>query len=152
MAEIRTQPLFTIRLRTDPPQNIGRTPMGQRMVVPVVSGTFEGARLRGTVEKSGSDWIFQRADGALALDVRLVLKTGDGALIGLTYRGFRHGPAETIARLGRGEPVDPSEYYFRTAVFFETAADQYDWLNRVVAIGTGHRLPEGPVYEVFEVL
>jgi Protein of unknown function (DUF3237) len=104
------------------------------------------------VEPSGSDWIYQRADGAMALDVRLVLKTEDGALIGLTYRGFRHGPAEVLARLGSGEAVDPSEYYFRTAMFFETAAERYDWLNRVVAVSTGRRLPEGPVYEVFEVL
>jgi Protein of unknown function (DUF3237) len=152
MTEIRTEKLFTIRLQTALPQAIGRTPLGQRLVVPVTSGSFEGPRLRGTVEPSGSDWIYQRADGAMALDVRLVLKTEDGALIGLTYRGFRHGPAEVLARLGSGEAVDPSEYYFRTAMFFETAAERYDWLNRVVAVSTGRRLPEGPVYEVFEVL
>jgi hypothetical protein len=31
-------------------------------------------------------------------------------------------------------------------------ASEYDWLNRIVAIGTGRRPPEGPVYEIFEVL
>jgi len=81
-----------------------------------------------------------------------VLRTDEGALIGLTYRGLRHGPADIIAKINRGEPVDPGSYYFRSAVFFETSAQAFDWLNRIIAIGTGHRTPEGPVYDVFEVL
>ncbi len=27
-----------------------------------------------------------------------------------------------------------------------------DWLNRVVAVGSGHRQADGPIYSVFEVL
>jgi hypothetical protein len=88
----------------------------------------------------------------LQLDVRLTLKTEDGALIGMTYRGFRHGPPAVIERLNRGETVDPSGYYFRIAPLFETSAPRYDWLNRIICVGTGHRLPQGPVYRVFEVL
>ncbi|HET6198305.1 MAG TPA: DUF3237 family protein, partial [Acetobacteraceae bacterium] len=61
-------------------------------------------------------------------------------------------PAAVMDRLNRGENVDPAEYYFRTAIMFETAAAKYDWLNRIFAIGTGRRPPEGPAYEVFEVL
>ena len=57
-----------------------------------------------------------------------------------------------IDRLNRGETVDPSSYYFRTAPLFETGSDKYGWLNRIVAVATGHRLPQGPVYEVYEVL
>jgi hypothetical protein len=45
---------------------------------------------------------------------------------------------------------NPSEYYFRTAPFFETASEKYGWLNRIVTIATGHRLPDGPVYHVFK--
>lgn len=152
MAEIRTQPLFTITLQVGELQPLGRTPLGQRVVAAVAGGTFEGARLRGTVAAGGSDWIIGRPDGALQLNVRLVLRTEDGALIGMTYQGFRHGPAAVIERLNRGEPVDPSEYYFRTAPLFETSAPRYDWLNRIVAVATGDRKPAGPVYEVFEVL
>ncbi|HKM60947.1 MAG TPA: DUF3237 domain-containing protein [Acidisphaera sp.] len=153
MAEIRTAHLFTIRLQTAaPPQLIGAGPAGDRRVVVVSGGTFEGARLRGTVIPGGTDWIIARADGALALDVRLVLKADDDALIGMTYRGMRHGPEAVIARLNRGEAVDPSDYYFRTAVFFETGAPQHAWLNRLIAIATGDRKPDGPHYDVFEVL
>ena len=81
-----------------------------------------------------------------------MLQTDDGATIGMTYRGMRHGPADVMDKVNKGEFVDPSLYYFRTAVSFETAAAKYDWLNRIIAIGTGSRPPEGPVYDVFEVL
>jgi hypothetical protein len=152
MTEIRTRRLFTMTLRVGTPQPLGAGPAGDRRVVPVLDGTVEGDRLRGTVLPGGSDWIIARPDGAMALDVRLVIQAADGGLIGMTYRGLRHGPADVIARLNAGEAVDPSTYYFRTAVFFETGAPAYAWLNGIVAIATGHRPPQGPVYDVFEVL
>ncbi len=57
-----------------------------------------------------------------------------------------------IERVNRGEPVDPSEYYFRTAPFFETGSDKYGWLNRIVAVAMGSRNPTGPFYKVYEIL
>jgi hypothetical protein len=152
MAEIRTAHLMTLTLSVGGMQAIGATPGGNRRIGLVSGGTFQGERLRGTVLPGGADWIVVRADGCTTLDVRLVLETGDKALIGMTYRGLRHGPPTVMERLNRGEAVDPAEYYFRTAVMFETAASNYDWLNRIFAIGTGRRPPEGPVYEIFEVL
>jgi hypothetical protein len=65
---------------------------------------------------------------------------------------MRHGPVSVMEKVNAGQFVDPSEYYFRTSVAFETAAARYDWLNRIIAVGTGSRPPEGPVYEIFEVL
>jgi hypothetical protein len=70
----------------------------------------------------------------------------------MAYRGLRRGPAEVIDRLERGEIVDPASYYFRIAPTFETSDGDLAWLNGILAIGTGHRLPEGPIYNVFEVL
>ena len=86
------------------------------------------------------------------MNVRLVLKTTDDALIGMTYQGLRHGPPDVVARIERGEAVDPTSYYFRTNPLFETASAKYDWINRILAIGIGHRQADGPVYSVFEVL
>jgi Protein of unknown function (DUF3237) len=149
---VRTQPLFTLTLTVGPAQALGPTPAGERRVVPVLGGSFEGERLRGTVEPGGSDWIAVKPDGAVHLDVRLVLKTHDGALVGMTYRGVRHGPAEIIARVNRGEPVDPSSYYFRVTAAFETGSETYSWLNNIAAVASGSRRPEGPIYEVYEVL
>ncbi len=152
MAEIRTAHLMTMKLAVTGLQAIGATPSGNRRVGLVAGGTFEGAKLKGIVLPGGADWIMGRADGATTLDVRIVLQTDDGATIGLTYRGLRHGPDAVMAKVNAGEMVDPAAYYFRTAVFFETASEKYDWLNRAIAIGTGYRPPEGPVYDIFEVL
>ena len=152
MAELRTAHLFTLSLTVAGMQPVGATPSGTRRIGLVAGGSFTGPRLSGTVLPGGADWIMIRPDGVTTLDVRLVLQTADGAAIGMTYRGLRHGPAAVMARLDRGEAVDPSEYYFRTAVGFETAAPAYAWLNGIIAVGTGHRPPAGPVYDVFEVL
>lgn len=152
MADIRTELLFKVTITVAPPQFLGSTPLGDRRNVVISGGQFEGPRLRGTVLPGGSDWILLRADGVLQLDVRATLQTDDGALINMTYHGLRHGPAAVIDRLDRGEKVDPSEYYFRTAPFFETSAARYDWLNRIVAIATGQRIPAGPIYTVYQVL
>ena len=152
MAEIRTTHLFTLTLDVAGMQQIGATPSGNRRIGLVAGGRFEGKRLRGKVLPGGADWIVVRPDGVTTLDVRLVLETEDGAAIGMTYRGLRHGPAAVMDRLNRGEVVDPTTYYFRIAVAFETAAPNYAWLNGAICLGTGDRTPGGPIYDVFEVL
>jgi hypothetical protein len=152
MAEIRTSHLLTLKLVVNGMQPIGDTPSGNRRVGLVTGGTFEGPKLRGIVLPGGADWIIGRPDGVTTLDVRIVLQTDDGAAIGLTYRGVRHGPPEVMEKVNSGQFVDPSAYYFRTAMNFETAAPEYAWLNKIICIGTGSRPPEGPIYEIFEVL
>ncbi|MGI4791144.1 MAG: DUF3237 domain-containing protein [Janthinobacterium lividum] len=152
MPEILTRHLFTLRAQAGETQQVGETPLGKRIIVPIVSGSFEGERLRGTLEPGGADWMTLRRDGVTALDVRLVLRTDDGAQIMLTYHGLRHGPPEVMARLAQGELVEASEYYLRTTLYFETSAEKYLWLNRLVAVATGQRPPTGPIYDVFEVL
>jgi hypothetical protein len=152
MQEIRTEHLLTLKLVVNSLQPIGETPAGNRRIGLVAGGTFEGARLKGTVLPGGADWIIGRPDGVTTLDVRIVLQTDDGAAIGLTYRGLRHGPAAVMEKVNAGIFVDPSEYYFRTVVNFETAAPHYAWLNTIFGIGTGSRPPEGPVYDIWQVL
>jgi hypothetical protein len=70
----------------------------------------------------------------------------------MSYKEFRHGQTAVLDRLNRGETVDPSEYYFRTAPFLETAAAKYAWLNGIIAVATGDRTASGPTYQVYEVL
>jgi hypothetical protein len=152
LIEVRTRPLFALRLDVRPILVLGDTPTANRRIGVVYGGRFEGERLSGEVLDGGADWQSGRSDGATLLDVRLVLKTDDGELIAMTYQGLRHGPREVIERLGRGEDVDPSSYYFRINPLFETASPTYGWLNRILAIGLGHRFPDGPIYNVFEVL
>jgi hypothetical protein len=152
LKSVRTRPLFAMRLNVRKMLNVGATPGGVRRIGVVPGGSFEGDRLSGEVLDGGSDWQAVRDDGATTLNVRLVLKTADDTLIGMTYRGVRHGPPEVLDKIARGEVVDPTSYYFRISGLFETAAPKYDWINRIVAVGIGHREASGPIYSVFEVL
>ena len=152
LKSVRTQPLFVVRLDVRPLVTVGPTPGGYRRIGIIFGGRFEGQRLSGEVLDGGSDWQTVRGDGATALDVRLNLKTEDGALINMTYRGIRYGPVDVMQRMDKGEVVDAASYYFRANPLFETSSTKYDWINRVVAIGVGHRRADGPVYSVFEVL
>ncbi len=152
LRELRTRPLLAIKLDVRGPMPVIAPPGAARRIGVVTGGSFDGERLSGVVMDGGSDWQTLKADDSVALDVRLVLKTDDDAFIAMTYSGVRHAAADVMARIDRGEVVDPGNVYFRTIVRFETGAPRYDWLNRIVAIGIGHRRADGPVYSVFEVL
>jgi hypothetical protein len=149
---MKTRLLMQLEVETRPPEKLGPIPEGERAIVSISGGRFEGARLRGAVLDGGSDWTLLRRDGVLELELRLTLKTDDGALISMSSFGLRHGPPEVLAALARGERVDPARYYFRTAPRFETAAARYTFLNGLVAIATGDRRPSGPLYTVHELL
>ena len=152
MRSVQTAPLFVMRLVVPKVISIGATPGPFRRLGVVSGGTFEGERLSGEVLDGGNDWQDVRDDRSTTLDVRLALKTSDDALIAMSYRGLRCGPSDVLARIDRGEAVDPRSYYFRISPMFETASETYGWLNHIIAIGVGHRFPQGPVYSVFEVL
>ena len=144
--------LMTLQVVVGSPQKIGAVPHGTRVTVPIASGHFEGPRLRGTVLPGGGDWTLRRGDDVLELDLRVTLETDDGALIHMASFGLRHGPPATIAALARGETVDPSTYYFRTTIRFATAHPKYDFLNRLLAVSSGDRRAEGPIYTIDEIL
>jgi hypothetical protein len=113
LKSIRTRPLFVLRLQVAPYYVVGATPGAFRRIGIVLGGSFEGERLSGEVLGGGNDWQAVRNDGCTKLDVRIVLKTTDGALIVMTYQALRHGPRDVTERLDRGEPVNPASYYFR---------------------------------------
>jgi hypothetical protein len=150
-AALHTEWLYDITMTAEV-DDLGVTPAGHRRIVRVTGGTFEGPKMRGTVLGGGGDWLVGRGDGTRALDVRITLKTDDGALIYSHYPGVFHGAPAVMERLARGELVDPGEYYFRTAPLFETAAERYAWLNRLLAIGIGRRTREHVGYTVYAVL
>jgi Protein of unknown function (DUF3237) len=149
---VRTRPLFVMRLDVKGPLVIGVTSNGFRRIGIVSGGSFEGELLSGEVLDGGSDWQVVRGDGSTILDVRLVLKTDDGILVTMSYRGIRHGPSDVVEMIEKGEVVDPASYYFRVNPLFEAPEGKYDWINRVIAVGIGHRCADGPVYSVFELL
>jgi hypothetical protein len=148
---LRLQPLLKAEVTLAPAQDLGATPLGRRRVVPITGGRFSGERLAGRVLAGGADWQLVRADGVAELDARYTLETGDGALIYVRNRGYRHGPAEILEQLAAGRTVDPARYYMRTTPLFETADARYAWLNRLVCVATGARRPAAVELEVFGV-
>jgi hypothetical protein len=151
-ATLPVRPLFEAEVELAEILHLGRTPVGDRRVINILGGTFRGERLSGRVRPGGADWQIVRADGAADLDARYTLETTAGALIHVHSRGLRHGPPDVLARLAAGETVDPSTYYFRTSLRFETADPTLDWLNRILAIAHGVRRPHAVQLHAFEIL
>ena len=109
------------------PLDLGDVAQGHRRIVPLTGGTFTGPELIGTLLPGVSaDWQIVLPDGTALGDIRYTLRTDDGALLYVQSRGVRHGSPEVLARLGRADDVDASEYTFRTSTQIETAAADLD--------------------------
>ncbi len=135
--------VFELNGVLDPTLVIGETPQGLSRMVPIVGGSFAGANIRGTVLGGGADWQVVRSDGVVELQAQYLLQTDDGVKIQVCNHGLRHGPQAVMMRLAAGEPVDPSEYYFRAAPRFTAPAGPYEWLNRSLFLCTGSRAALG---------
>jgi hypothetical protein len=131
---------------------MGAAPLGERRVINILGGTFEGPRLRGDVLPGGADWQIVRHDGVLDLDARYALKDQSGAVIRVVSQGYRHGPPDVLAALGRGEAVDPSRYFFRTIMRFETGAPDLAWLNRTIAVAAAERKARQVLLDAYAIL
>jgi len=152
LQSVNLRPLFTMTVDVPAAHAPGGPAGAERRIGDIGGGTFRGERLSGSILPGGTDWQTARADGAIILDARIILRTDDEALIAMSYGGIRHASPEIAARILRGEEVDPGSYYFRTTASFSTSAPRYEWLNRVIALGTGHRFATGPIYNIFEML
>jgi len=129
---------------------VGDVAPGRRRIVPLTGGTFTGPELNGKLLPGASaDWQIVMADGTALGDIRYTLQTDRGDLLYVQSRGVRHGSADVLARLGRGEDLDASEYTFRTSTQIEAAAADLDWLNKGVFISVAGRQPGGVVYETY---
>jgi hypothetical protein len=146
-----TQPIFTIHAELEPIMNLGHTPYGERRIFGITGGTVRGARLNGRVLPGGADWQIIRSDGAADIQARYTIEADSGARILVSSDGLRHGPPDVMKRLAAGDSVDPSLYYFRTAMRFETADASSAWLNRIVALARGAREAQAVRLDVYEV-
>ena len=151
MSEVKTEFLFDMSVEIEEGQVIGSTPHGNRLIFYVKHGTFEGPKLKGKVLPGGGDWYLFRLDEVGELDVRVTLQTDDSHLIYISYRGIMHIQREVLNRIRQGEDVNPEEYYFRTAPFFETASEKYGWLNRIVSVGIGTYSPGRVSYSIYSI-
>ena len=110
-------------------------PFGDRLVVAISEGRWEGERLRGDVVGAGGDWAVPGSGDVMLLDVRQVLRTDDGATISVSYTGR----------------CDRARGSYTVAPTFETGDERYQWLNAVQAVGKGRLHDAKLVYEMYEV-
>jgi hypothetical protein len=148
----RLTQVYRLEATVAEPLDLGDVAQGHRRIVALTGGTFTGPELNGTLlPGTSADWQIVLPDGTALGDIRYTLQTDGGDLLYVQSRGVRHGSAEVLARLGRGDEVDASEYIFRTSTQIETAAPDLDWLNRGVFISVGARHAAGVVYETYLV-
>jgi len=108
----------------------GATPYGNRNIVPITGGSFEGPDIRGQIMPGGWDWQLRRADGCSDLRADYMLKTDDGVIINIVNQGSLCAPKP-------GEPLTA-----RTLVRFEAPIGKYDWLSRHAFVGTLELAPQ----------
>jgi len=149
---ISPEPMFRIHCEVANILDLGPAPFGHRRVVNLLGGIVSGPKLNGSIVPGGADWQIMAADGALDIHARYTIESDAGALIQVDSRGVRNGPPEVMARLGRGEDVDSSLYYFRTVMRFETGHPSAAWLNRILGVAKGAREKNAVRLDVYEVL
>jgi|SRR5450631_1253407 len=152
--ELKSEFLFDLEINLDPPQAIGPVLKGTRVIFPFKDGFVKSDKINGNLLDCGADWGLVLDSTTFKVDVRATIKTDDGSLIYMTYSGYNHTNAKYFAMIsaGKGSELSASDYYFRTAVFFETSAPKYAWLNHTVAVGIGRFPAPGKVaYRIYAI-
>lgn len=130
--------LYKVDISVEPGIELGKTPLGKRVIYSVKGGTFTGPKLKGKVRPTGDDWLLRIDSVTTKLDVRLFLETEDGELISNTYTGIVHKNQDGTT-------------YWRITPHFETSSKKYEWLNYLVAVGAGKFIQGGISYEVYAI-
>jgi hypothetical protein len=150
--KLSNDPIFRVHADLGEIVDAGTTPYGGRRVIEILRGTVEGPRLKGRILSGGSDWQIIRSDAVADIQARYVIESDSGARVLVRSDGLRHGPADVLARIARGDAVDPSLYYFRTIMRFEAADPALQWLNRIIGVARGARERLAVKLEVYELL
>ena len=134
------------------PVEVGAVGHGTRGVIPIVGGSCTGRDWTARVLAGGADFQLIVNARMARLEARYVLETDAGDRIYVKNDAVRSAAPEVMARLVRGEPVDPDTVYFRCVPAFETAAPALAWILERVFVGTGVRRPDHVVMRFFEVM
>ena len=144
------EPAFEVDARLGPLEDHGVTRAGHRRVVPVAGGRISGL-FDAEILPGGADWQIVRPDGAVEIDTRYSGRTAAGEYVHFRTSGVRSGPPEVLEALLRGEPVDPSEYYFRVAVHLETSAPRLAFLEQSIFVASAIREADRVSYTAYRI-
>jgi hypothetical protein len=140
--ELRPLASLDLALATDRVFILGATPVGTRMIAEISGAELAGERVTASMKGlAAADWAVLGDDGLAHFEIRMVLETGDGAQIYLSYTG----KADWSGGPGSG-PI-------YAVVDFETADERYQWLNRIQVVGQAAMSADfsGVRYDFFEL-
>lgn len=140
-----------LSVQVDKPQEVGQTIHGVRRLIPILGGAVTGQGWTGRVLPGGADFQLLVNSQLAELDARYVIETDAGDLIYVQNRAIRTASPEVMARLVRGEVVEPQLVYFRCSPSFETASRTLSWISESLFVGTGARHPDRVVMRFFQV-
>ena len=149
---IKTEFLMNVLVDVGVITSLGAGPVGERRLIAIDGGTFEGSGLKGKVLAGGNDWQVVHPDSMVDLEARYALGEDSGAMIHVISRGLRHGSPEVMAALARGEEVDPAKVYFRSVLRFETGDAKLKWLNSTIGIAHAVRRARRVELAVYKLL
>ncbi len=149
---LRSRLVCRVSAELEAPLEWAPTAAGQRRVIGIAGGTFDGPLMSGEILPGGADWQILQPDGTAIVEARYTLRTRAGELLLANSRGVRTGPPEVLEALRRGEPRGPDEYYFRTAVTLEAGPGECEWVNRALFVAIAARGRSSVVYDLHEVL
>src|SRR3954451_17984841 len=152
LPEPRLTHVYRLEAALGEPLDVGDVSQGYRRIVPQTGGTFTGPGLNGKqLPGVRADWQTVLPDGTAIGAIRYTLRTDDGGVLYVQSRSVRHGSPEFLARLARGDEVNPSDYTFRATTQIETASRDLDWMNKGVFISVGARAPRSVIYDTYLV-
>ena len=153
---IETEYLFEVRIAQGPHHLIGDGPLGNRRITyPKAGARVRGPRLNGEVLEGGGDPFLMRNDGVGYVDARITIRSDAGDVIMMSYEGVVRYSEEFAEAQERGQLGSQDENYFYVSVLFETASENYRWLNGILGVARGfipEDLPRPCIgYQVFAV-
>lgn len=132
-------PVCSVVIDVGTVHDVGKTGFGHRGIGDITAARWEGERLNAKlVGSAAADWALTSEDGLVAVDVRMTLETDDGELVYVSYTGL-------MDKLAEAAPI-------RTAIRFETAAPDYQWLTRTLGVGEGRFDGERVRYKVYALM
>jgi Protein of unknown function (DUF3237) len=118
------QLLYEATVEVGEREDLGLGPQGQRYIIPILGGSFEGPRgLRGTVQPGGADRQLVRLDGLKQLDAIYEMCTHDGVTLSVHNRVLI-------------DDAPPKPRYARSTVEITAPQGPYAWLSHRILVGT----------------
>ena len=148
----KLEPVFRLSVEVAKPLEVGDIGWGERRVIDITGGTVSGPAGKGRILPGGADYQIIRPGGLTELRAHYTIELDNGVLVYIENLGIRFGAPDALARIRRGEPVDPSEIYFRCTPRFETGSKDHAWLMTHIFLGVGERRPTEVQIDVFKVL